>query len=66
MSLVNRRLSEPTTDGQSGRFEREFVTVDEVGSGEFGSVIKVRRKNGDDNEVYAIKRSKRFEGAKHR
>ncbi|EAU91472.2 other/WEE protein kinase [Coprinopsis cinerea okayama7 len=66
VSLVNRRLSEPSLTEQSGRFERDFVTVDEVGSGEFGSVIKVRSKGGDENKVYAIKRSKRFEGAKHR
>ncbi|TFK23926.1 hypothetical protein FA15DRAFT_670013 [Coprinopsis marcescibilis] len=66
LSARRRRLSEPFSEEKGGRFEREFVTVDEVGSGEFGSVIKVRRKNGDDNEVYAIKKSKRFEGVKHR
>jgi mitosis inhibitor protein kinase SWE1 len=49
-----------------GRFERDFETLDEVGSGEFGSVIKVRCKTTDDTQVYAIKKSKRFEGAKHR
>jgi hypothetical protein len=26
----------------------------------------VRRKDGDDNEVYAVKKSKRFEGIRHR
>ncbi|KAH6914326.1 other/WEE protein kinase [Coprinopsis sp. MPI-PUGE-AT-0042] len=66
VSLINRRLSEPFAAGQTGRFERDFETVDEVGSGEFGSVIKVRSKNGGDNRLYAIKRSKRFEGVKHR
>lgn len=66
VSLINRRLSEPFAAGQTGRFERDFETVDEVGSGEFGSVIKVRSKNGGDNTMYAIKRSKRFEGVKHR
>jgi mitosis inhibitor protein kinase SWE1 len=42
------------------------VEVGEVGSGEFGKVIKVRRKDGDNSEVYAIKKSKRFEGVRHR
>lgn len=59
-------MSAPFAAGQTGRFERDFETVDEVGSGEFGSVIKVRSKNGGDSRLYAIKRSKRFEGVKHR
>jgi mitosis inhibitor protein kinase SWE1 len=60
-----RRSSEPFSE-QSCRFERNFVEVGELGSGEFGKVIKVRRKDGDDNEVYAVKKSKRFEGIRHR
>ncbi|TFK44853.1 hypothetical protein BDQ12DRAFT_641852 [Crucibulum laeve] len=63
---ARRRSYEPFGEEQTGRFERDFVEVDEVGSGEFGKVIKVRCKTGDDTEVYAIKKSKRFEGAKHR
>lgn len=64
---VRRRKSESFIDDHSGRFERDFETVDELGSGEFGSVIKARSKKADDSEeLYAIKRSKRFEGAKHR
>jgi mitosis inhibitor protein kinase SWE1 len=51
---------------QPGRFEREFVAVDEVGSGEFGRVIKVRKKGGHENEVFAVKKSKTFEGGRHR
>jgi mitosis inhibitor protein kinase SWE1 len=47
-----------------GRFEREFVEIDEVGSGEFGRVIKVRRKG--HAEIFAVKKSKMFEGVKHR
>jgi len=39
--------------------------VDEIGSGEFGKVLKVKRR-GKDNEVFAVKKSKRFEGLKHR
>lgn len=42
------------------------MEVDEVGRGEFGQVIKVQCKSGDDTEVYAIKKSKKFEGARHR
>ncbi|KAF9049878.1 hypothetical protein BJ165DRAFT_1454518 [Panaeolus papilionaceus] len=61
---------------QPGRFEREFVQLEEIGSGEFGQVFMVRSKrplsmNGTDDapqsdQVYAVKKSKRFEGAKHR
>ncbi|KAL5523712.1 hypothetical protein ACEPAG_7885 [Sanghuangporus baumii] len=50
-----------------GRFEREFVEVDKIGSGEFSSAIKVRFKHQDqEGPVYAVKRSKRFEGNRHR
>ena len=61
-----RRSSEPFTEEQPSRFAHNFVEVGEVGSGEFGKVIKVRRKDGDDSEVYAIKKSKKFEGIRHR
>jgi mitosis inhibitor protein kinase SWE1 len=63
---VPKRASEFTAEEQIGRFEREFVELAEVGSGEFGKVIKVRHKAGEDSEVFAIKKSKRFEGTKHR
>jgi len=55
-----------TAEESRVRFEREFIELAEVGSGEFGKVIKARRKVGNDSEVFAIKKSKRFEGAKHR
>ena len=60
-----RRLSDSfTEDPHAGRFERDFEEIEEIGSGEFGRVIKVREtKTG---EVYAVKKSKRFEGVKHR
>lgn len=60
-----------------GKFERDFDVLDEdLGSGEFGRVLKVRRKAGDgehlgirnvkDDDLYAIKKSKPIEGVKHR
>lgn len=49
------------------RLERDFEQVEEVGQGEFGKVIKVRRKvDGEQGEMFAIKKSKRFEGPKQR
>jgi mitosis inhibitor protein kinase SWE1 len=60
-----QRLPEPERP-QSGRFERDFVEDDEVGSGEFGKVMKVRYKSGREGEVFAVKKSKRFEGVRHR
>ena len=62
---VKRRLSDSFAEEQPGKFERDFVEIEEVGTGEFGKVIKVQRKDGGD-ELYAIKKSKRFEGTKHR
>ncbi|KAL4080281.1 hypothetical protein V8B97DRAFT_1931361 [Scleroderma yunnanense] len=56
----------PATKGKSGRFERDFAPLDEIGSGEFGKVMKVRAKNGADGQVWAVKRSKPFEGPRHR
>ncbi|KAG1788014.1 uncharacterized protein HD556DRAFT_1405954 [Suillus plorans] len=52
----------------AGRFEKEFVEVEQVGSGEFGKVIKVRAKigRGLEDTVWAVKRSKPFEGPRHR
>lgn len=51
-----------------GRFERDFIEVDKIGAGEFGSVIKVQYKDdrqGSGN-VFAVKKSKPFEGNRHR
>jgi mitosis inhibitor protein kinase SWE1 len=49
-----------------GRFERDFAEVDELGSGEFGRVIKAKWKRGGSEEMFAIKKSKRYEGTRHR
>lgn len=68
-SLVDQQSPlEPKTTAEQppGRFERDFVEDDEVGSGEFGKVMKVRCKNGREGEVFAVKKSKRFEGVRHR
>ena len=43
------------------------MEVDELGSGEFGRAMKVRYKDtARGNDVFAVKKSKRFEGIKHR
>lgn len=63
---MNGRSSEFAAEESRARFEREFIEIAEVGSGEFGKVIKAQRKTGNDSEVFAIKKSKRFEGVKHR
>ncbi|KAJ3989925.1 hypothetical protein F5890DRAFT_975731 [Lentinula detonsa] len=65
-SRRTRRLSQPAHHQRPGRFEEQFVEIAEVGSGEFGKVLKVRTKNGNSDECFAIKKSKRFEGVKHR
>ncbi|KAI6045987.1 hypothetical protein EDC04DRAFT_2888163 [Pisolithus marmoratus] len=52
--------------GKTGRFEWDFTELDEIGSGEFGKVMKVRAKNGPENQVWAVKKSKPFEGPRHR
>nr|VWO98310.1 Map kinase [Ganoderma boninense] len=61
------RLPAPTDEEAPGRFLRDFVEVDELGSGEFGRAMKVRYKDlTRGNDVFAVKKSKRFEGVKHR
>jgi hypothetical protein len=52
--------------GEIGKFEREFDVVDDLGVGEFGKVMKVKRRTGVKADEFALKRSKRFEGVKHR
>lgn len=73
------RYAQPVASGDEcpGKFERDFDVLDEdLGSGEFGRVLKVRRKAGDDDDygpgnakdddMYAVKKSKPIEGTKHR
>ena len=61
-----------SSDCHPGRFEAEFVEAGEIGSGEFGKVMRVRLKSAsasctaDEENEWAVKRSKRFEGARHR
>ncbi|KAH9062337.1 hypothetical protein EDB87DRAFT_1559298 [Lactarius vividus] len=65
------RVSLGSTYAQPGRFEREFVEIGEAGSGEFGKVMKVRRQSdgtgtSQSGHISAVKKSKRFEGVRHR
>ncbi|KAK7005642.1 kinase-like domain-containing protein [Favolaschia claudopus] len=62
-----RRLSDQSVE-RVGYFERMFEEVDELGSGEFGKVIKVRprSKTRSSSGCFAVKKSKRFEGVRHR
>ena len=65
--MPKRLVALPTPPLPQGRLERDFVEVDEVGKGEFGKVSKVQRKrDGKDGEVFAVKKSKQFEGPRHR
>ncbi|TFY77602.1 hypothetical protein EWM64_g6410, partial [Hericium alpestre] len=66
-SSLGGLTAQPSEDERPGKFEHDFVEVAEVGSGEFGKVMKVRRKDaGAAGEVWAVKKSKQFEGARHR
>ncbi|KAH0827406.1 hypothetical protein J3R83DRAFT_4062 [Lanmaoa asiatica] len=74
-SSVSQRLpvsplhqhARPAANDKLGRFDKEFVEIDQIGSGEFGKVLKVRSKNGPpSNNLWAVKRSKPFEGPRHR
>lgn len=56
----------PAVNDKLGRFDKEFVEIEQIGSGEFGKVLKVRSKNGPSGPVWAVKRSKPFEGPRHR
>ena len=52
---------------EHGRFQQDFVEVEEIGSGQFGKVMKVHHKNRrEGEEEFAVKKSKRFEGVRHR
>lgn len=65
-SLVSFPQPPPNEHEKPGKFEKDFVIVEKLGSGEFGSAIKVRYTQGNADEVFAIKKSKRLEGVKHR
>ncbi|KIJ67624.1 hypothetical protein HYDPIDRAFT_174044 [Hydnomerulius pinastri MD-312] len=66
VSPLVQQHAEPAPSDKSGRFESDFVEIDQIGSGEFGRVLKVRAKNGREDQVWAVKRSKPFEGPRHR
>lgn len=64
-SAIRGRLSIPSGEERPGKFDREFVEIDELGRGEFGRVMKARYKESS-SVMFAVKKSKRFEGVKHR
>ena len=64
-SAIRGRMSFPSAEERPGRFELEFIEIDELGRGEFGRVMKAQYKEGE-SEMFAVKKSKRFEGVKHR
>lgn len=47
-----------------GRFEEQFALIDELGNGQFGIVLHVKDKRTEVE--YATKKSRRFEGVRHR
>lgn len=63
-SMGGAEQQQENAEERPGRFEREYADVAELGAGEFGQVLRAQRRA--DGAPCAIKRSKRFEGAKHR
>jgi hypothetical protein len=58
------RQEEVSDINRPGRFEERFTLIDELGNGQFGIVLRVKDKKTEVE--YAIKKSRRFEGVKHR
>ena len=69
-SAIRGRLSIPSGEERPGKFSRDFIEVDELGHGEFGRVLKVQAKIASEEQeeqtIFAVKKSKQFEGIKHR
>ncbi|KAI9510110.1 hypothetical protein F5148DRAFT_1282301 [Russula earlei] len=74
-AVANRLWTRATPTSRRWRawwsFEREFVEIGELGTGEFGKVMKVRRQHsasisGTSGNITAVKKSKAFEGVRHR
>lgn len=54
---------------EPGRFERDFIVEDTLGAGSFGQAYRVRARTASVNtrpKLYAVKKSKRYEGPRHR
>lgn len=51
---VNFRVGSPEFDTGVGRYDADFLVLETIGSGHFGTVSKVRKRL--DGAIYAIKR----------
>ena len=41
----------PVVNDKLGRFDKEFVEINQIGSGEFSKVFKILSKNGPSNSL---------------
>lgn len=53
-----------SNNDEEGRFENQFQVLGELGHGQFGVVLKVNDRLR--NLEYAVKKSSRYEGIRHR
>jgi hypothetical protein len=53
-----------SNEDEEGRFENQFQILGELGRGQFGDVLRVKDRLRDLE--YAVKRSQRYEGIRHR
>lgn len=53
-----------SNEDEEGRFENQFQVLGELGRGQFGDVLRVKDRLRDLE--YAVKKSQRYEGVRHR